>query len=109
VSSPQPSGGGWAPAPIRWGQGPTHPAAHPAVAVAPAGHTGRTPQSGQDSARRAAGAIPYNLRTPDEVVRYFDGLELVEPGVLPIQQWRPDPDAKPVDEVNTYGGIGRKK
>jgi hypothetical protein len=33
----------------------------------------------------------------------------VEPGVLPIQQWRPDPDAKPVDEVNTYGGIGRKK
>jgi hypothetical protein len=46
--------GGWAPAPRGWGAGATHPAAHPAVAVAPAGHTGRTPQSGQDSARRAA-------------------------------------------------------
>ena len=56
-----------------------------------------------------SGAIPYNLRTPGEVVRYFDGLELVAPGVLPIQQWRPDPGAEPLDEVNTYGGIGRKK
>ena len=57
----------------------------------------------------SSGAIPYNLRTPEEVVRYFDGLELVEPGVLPIQQWRTDPGAEILDEVNTFGGIGRKK
>jgi enoyl-CoA hydratase/carnithine racemase len=61
---------------------------------------GRPPESG---------AIPYNLRTLEEVVRYFDGLELVEPGVLPIQQWRPDvTSAEPVADVNTFGGIGRK-
>jgi O-methyltransferase involved in polyketide biosynthesis len=57
----------------------------------------------------SSGAIPYNLRTPEEIVRYFDGLELAEPGVLPIQQWRTGPGAEALDEVNTFGGIGRKK
>ena len=57
----------------------------------------------------SSGAIPYNLRTPEEVVRYFDGLELAEPGVVPIQQWRTGPGGEALDEVNTFGGIGRKK
>jgi trans-aconitate methyltransferase len=61
-----------------------------------------------------SGAIRYNLRTPEEIVRYFDGLDVVEPGVIPIQQWRPDPadpgkPAEPFADVNTYGGIGRKR
>jgi len=58
-----------------------------------------------------SGAIPYNLRTPEEVARYFDGLDVVEPGIIPIQQWRPDPadPAEPFADVNTYGGIGRKR
>ncbi len=34
--------------------------------------------------------------------------QAMEPGILPIQQWRPDPGAEPLAEVNTYGGIGRK-
>jgi len=58
-----------------------------------------------------SGAIPYNLRTPEEIVRYFDGLDVVEPGVVPIQTWRPDPGAEPAGplvDVNTFGGIGRK-
>ena len=59
----------------------------------------------------SSGAIPYNLRTPEEIVRYFDGLEVVEPGVISIQQWRPDPGepTEPFADVNTYGGIGRKR
>lgn len=58
----------------------------------------------------SSGAIPYHLRTPEQVIRYFDGLEIMEPGVVPIQAWRPDvtPD-EPITEVNTYGGIGRKR
>ena len=58
-----------------------------------------------------SGAIPYHLRTPDQIVRYFDGLDVVEPGIIPIQQWRPDPaePAEPFADVNTFGGIGRKK
>ena len=62
----------------------------------------------------SSGAIPYNLRAPEEIVRYFDGLDVVEPGVIPIQQWRPDPEdpagpAEPFAYVNTFGGIGRKR
>ena len=57
-----------------------------------------------------SGAIAYNLRAPEEIVRYFDGLDVVEPGVIPIQQWRPaGAPAEPLADVNTFGGIGRKR
>jgi S-adenosyl methyltransferase len=56
-----------------------------------------------------SGAVPYNLRDPEQIVGFFDGLELVEPGVVPIQQWRPDvAPVAPRAEVNGFGGIGRK-
>jgi hypothetical protein len=56
-----------------------------------------------------SGAVPYRVRTPDQIKRYFDGLELVDPGVVPIQEWRPDPT--PFDlprDVANIGGVGRK-
>jgi hypothetical protein len=57
-----------------------------------------------------SGAAPYRVRRPDQIARYFDGLELVEPGVVPIQQWRPDPT--PFDPSkglsNNLAGVGRK-
>jgi S-adenosyl methyltransferase len=67
---------------------------------------------GQNDALRKyneSGAAPYRVRRPDQIVRLFSGLELVEPGVVPIQQWRPDhtPFDPPKDLVN-MGGIGRK-
>jgi O-methyltransferase involved in polyketide biosynthesis len=57
-----------------------------------------------------SGATQYVLRSPKQIARRFDGLVLVEPGVVPVTQWRPDPDPAgkvpaPVDE---YGGVGRK-
>ena len=33
---------------------------------------------------------PYVLRRPDELASFFDGLDLIEPGVVPCPQWRPD-------------------
>ncbi len=54
-----------------------------------------------------SGAVPYHLRSPEQFARYFEGLELVEPGVVPVPHWRPDPDAAPV-EVYSYCGVGRK-
>ncbi|MFG2007395.1 SAM-dependent methyltransferase [Spirillospora sp. NPDC048911] len=54
------------------------------------------------------GAVPYRLRDPEQVRALFNGLELVEPGVVPVRRWRPDPSPlKPVD-VNMCGGVGRK-
>ncbi|MFF8290764.1 SAM-dependent methyltransferase [Streptomyces sp. NPDC016309] len=44
-------------------------------------------------------------RSPEAVTRYFDGLELLDPGVVPCSRWRPD---TPADDVAMYGGVGRK-
>jgi hypothetical protein len=54
-----------------------------------------------------SGAVPYYLRSPEQFERYFEGLELVEPGVVPMVQWRPDPDTEQAP-IYSYCGVGRK-
>jgi S-adenosyl methyltransferase len=55
-----------------------------------------------------SGAIPYNLRTPEEIADFFTGLELVEPGVVSCPLWRPDPDSGTPVAIDAFGGVGRK-
>jgi hypothetical protein len=55
-----------------------------------------------------SGAIPYALRTPEEIAGFFEGLELVEPGVVSVPRWRPDPADGPAAELDAFGGVGRK-
>ncbi len=63
---------------------------------------------------RKSGVI-MRVRSRPEIERFFDGLELVEPGVQSLPRWRPDPDAAgavghPTDaQVSVYGGIARKR
>ncbi len=58
---------------------------------------------------RDSGGVPYNVRGHEQIVSLYEGLEPVEPGVLQITQWRPEPnafgDATDVDEL---GGVARK-
>ncbi|MBC6457311.1 SAM-dependent methyltransferase [Actinomadura sp. HBU206391] len=51
-----------------------------------------------------------NVRNKAEIDPYFDGLELVEPGVVHLPAWRPDPGEPTVDPESVWvvGGIGRK-
>src|SRR5579859_7206276 len=35
-----------------------------------------------------SGAVPYHLRSPARFLPFFEGLELVEPGVVPVPRWR---------------------
>jgi S-adenosyl methyltransferase len=51
---------------------------------------------------------PYHLRSPERIARFFDGLELVEPGVVSTLEWRPDPGSGPPAEIDSLCGIGRK-
>jgi hypothetical protein len=51
---------------------------------------------------------PYHLRSPERIARFFDGLELVEPGVVSTLAWRPEPGSGPPAEIDSLGGIGRK-
>jgi O-methyltransferase involved in polyketide biosynthesis len=56
-----------------------------------------------------SGAVPYVQRTPEEIASFFDGLELVEPGVVSCPFWRPEPAAgDPPVELDAFGGVGRK-
>ena len=50
---------------------------------------------------------PYISRHPDDIARYFDGLELVDPGVVSSIRWRHGTDSLP-DEVDVYCGVARK-
>jgi hypothetical protein len=50
---------------------------------------------------------PYNLRSPEQISGFFDGLELVEPGVVSIPHWRPDTDPVP-PAMDGYCGVARK-
>ncbi|PWK89074.1 S-adenosyl methyltransferase [Lentzea atacamensis] len=45
------------------------------------------------------------IRTHAEVSRFFDGLELLEPGVVPVNDWRPDSFE---DHTAIYGAVARK-
>jgi O-methyltransferase involved in polyketide biosynthesis len=51
----------------------------------------------------------YHLRSPERIARFFDGLELVEPGVVSPPRWRPEPSpAGLAPEIDSACGIGRK-
>jgi hypothetical protein len=54
---------------------------------------------------------PPAFRSWAEIHRFFDGLELVEPGLVPIRRWRPDPAETSYESLRlgrVYGGVGRK-
>jgi hypothetical protein len=47
-------------------------------------------------------------RSHAEVMRFFDGLELAEPGLTPVQKWRPDSAAEAALPCALWGGVARK-
>jgi O-methyltransferase involved in polyketide biosynthesis len=55
-----------------------------------------------------SGALPYVQRTPAEIASFFDGLELVAPGVVSCPRWRPDRADGDQPELDAFGGVGRK-
>ncbi|MFF4172397.1 SAM-dependent methyltransferase [Streptomyces sp. NPDC001744] len=53
---------------------------------------------------------PLVMRSGDEIARFFEGTELVEPGLVPMPRWRPE---SPVEEEDPsafsgFAGVGRK-
>jgi hypothetical protein len=67
---------------------------------------------GQAAAQRAYNqnvATAQTLRTRDEFARFFTGLELVEPGLVQVHQWHPNPeDSAPEGTVSAHGGVAAK-
>jgi hypothetical protein len=57
----------------------------------------------------ATWAVSYRLRTPERIEGFFAGLELVDPGVVSVSQWRAEatPSGLPA-KVDSFCGVGRK-
>ena len=51
----------------------------------------------------------FTSRNHTQVRGFFDGLDLIPPGVTAISRWRnPDPDPPPPEHASVYGGLARK-
>jgi O-methyltransferase involved in polyketide biosynthesis len=74
----------------------------------------KTPPEQSERAEKLYAAIgaPVRVRSYNEVERFFDGLELVEPGLVHIPLWRPEgPDdlfLRNPELSAYYAGVGRK-
>ncbi|KUH36821.1 MULTISPECIES: SAM-dependent methyltransferase [Streptomyces] len=53
---------------------------------------------------------PLVMRSRDEVTRFFDGFEMVEPGLVSMPHWRPDtpPEQEDPYAFSGFAGVGRK-
>jgi hypothetical protein len=75
---------------------------HPAIDIGP----------GQAEAQRRYNervSTPQTLRSRDQVARFFEGLELVEPGLVYVHTWRPGEfDTAPEGATSAWGAVARK-
>jgi S-adenosyl methyltransferase len=54
-------------------------------------------------------ANTYHLRSPEQITAFFEGLDLVEPGIVPITRWRPElTPSTDIEDVPSICGVGRK-
>jgi hypothetical protein len=51
---------------------------------------------------------PLVLRDHAQVTSFFDGLELLEPGVVQLSKWRPRSEAESAEAAALWGGVARK-
>jgi trans-aconitate methyltransferase len=73
------------------------------------GDTESPDQRDQAISELDARGIKVMLRTHAETTALFDGLELMQPGVVRVNRWRPDAEADP-DNLSAalYGAVARK-
>ncbi|MEV4709609.1 SAM-dependent methyltransferase [Actinoplanes sp. NPDC049316] len=68
------------------------------------------PAAEQLSTASFPGRDDFYDRDPQQIAKFFDGLNLVEPGLQIVSDWRPDPASPnvPPEQVSVYGGVAVK-
>jgi O-methyltransferase involved in polyketide biosynthesis len=71
-------------------------------------HEARAAADGVEAVHQAG--LQFQTRTADEFLKLaFTGLQLVDPGLVPVSEWRPDKALRPLPaEVGYYGAVARK-
>jgi hypothetical protein len=88
------------------------------LAALPAGSYLTLSHPGADIDARAQGQLAERLnqtmaekvtmRDRAQVARFFDGLDMVEPGLVRVPQWRPASELEARSPAGLWGGMGRK-
>jgi hypothetical protein len=82
-----------------------------AITHAPSRVPGEDPEDDEDNAAKLfrQTSAPLHMRTLAQIQRFFDGFELVAPGVVFMQEWRPDPGTHAAGRLRSFrAGVGRK-
>ncbi|HEU5161272.1 MAG TPA: SAM-dependent methyltransferase [Streptosporangiaceae bacterium] len=58
---------------------------------------------------RQSPGTPPTLRDRAQVERFFDGFDILEPGIVPPDRWRPEPDTEAPERYWLWAGVGIKK
>jgi hypothetical protein len=51
----------------------------------------------------------YTLRRREEVARFLAGMDVVEPGLVRAEEWRPGPGAGAAGRSTGWGAVARKR
>jgi hypothetical protein len=62
----------------------------------------------EDTSRRAS-QQQYTHRGREQVARFFEGTDLVAPGLVPVEEWRPDPGTGTPGKSSLWCAVGRKR
>jgi len=57
--------------------------------------------------RTSQQALTY--RTREQVSRFFEGTDLVDPGLVRVEEWRPSDGAANTERSSLWCAVGRKK
>ncbi|MFB4305287.1 SAM-dependent methyltransferase [Actinomadura sp. GTD37] len=89
--------------------GAVPPGSHLAIAHPTGEVDGEAAQQAVDMSNQA-GVAPMRLRSRAELERFFDGMEILEPGVVSCSQWRPavSDASRPPKPVYQFCGLARK-
>jgi hypothetical protein len=81
------------------------------LAISHASLEGPTPSRAEEATQQYRRSVTdVTMRTRAEIIDLFAGVELVDPGVVYLTQWHPEPGADTSDpaRMSTFAGVGRK-
>jgi SAM-dependent methyltransferase len=78
------------------------------------GHAGRVSKDVENQVRDAySGTAAGDIipRSPEQILGYFEGMDVLEPGVVPVEAWRPEVGPVPIDlaKPGFFAVVGGKR
>ena len=52
--------------------------------------------------------MPFTNRTPEQITAWLTGLDIQPPGLVTVDQWRPESGIEQAPMLRTYGALARK-